>query len=76
MSDEPNLQAGATPRRHTGSAFGRAWGVILILVGAWFFVERTLRIDLPAIPWDDLWPVLLIALGAWIVLRGASRRSA
>lgn len=62
-------------RRRRGSAFGRAWGIALILVGSWFFLERTLRIDLPAIPWDDLWPLLLIGIGAWIVLRGASHRS-
>lgn len=75
MSDETKVPDGTGHRRRSGSGFGRAWGIVLILVGAWFFVERTLRIDLPAIPWDDLWPVALIALGAWIVLRGASRRS-
>lgn len=62
-------------RRRGGEGFRYAWGVILILVGAWFFVERTLRIDLPTIPWDDLWPVFLIGLGVWVVLRGASRRN-
>ncbi len=61
-------------RRGRGDSVRRAWGVVLIAIGSWFFLERTLRIDLPAIPWDDLWPVLLIALGLWVVLRGASRR--
>ena len=75
MSDDTPVQNAARHGRGAGTRIGRAWGVALILVGAWFFVERTLRIDLPAIPWDDLWPVLLIGLGAWIVLRGASRRS-
>lgn len=61
------------PRRG-GQGFRLLLGVIFILVGAWFFVERTLGIDLPRIPWRDLWPVFLIALGAWIAFRGASRR--
>lgn len=74
MTDEqPTAPAPDRPRR--GGGTHRALGIVLILVGAWFFIERTLRIDLPAIPWDDLWPVLLIGLGVWIAFRGTSRRS-
>lgn len=75
MNDQPPIQPPSGPGRRGRDGFRLVWGVALIAVGLWFFLERTLRIDLPAIPWDALWPVLLIGLGAWIVLRGASRRS-
>ena len=48
-------------------------GVILLLIGLWFFATRTLGLDLPRLDWEQLWPVLLIGLGAWIVL-GSARR--
>jgi hypothetical protein len=59
--------------RQDGRAGSIVFGVVLLLVGAWFFAEQTLGLDLPAISWGELWPVILIALGAWIVL-GSLRR--
>jgi len=50
------------------------FGVIVLLVGLWFFASRTLGLDLPDIEWGQLWPLLLIGVGAWIVY-GAMRRS-
>ena len=50
------------------------FGAILIALGAWFFIDRTLGIDLPDFDWGALWPLLLVALGAWILL-GAGRRN-
>lgn len=58
-------------RRDTASV---AWGLILVAVGLWFFLDQTLGLRLPAIPWGDLWPVLLILLGGWILLRASGRR--
>jgi hypothetical protein len=52
------------------------WGVILLAVGGWFFVEQTLGYDLPRIDWGTVWPIVLIVVGGWIVLRAAGRRSA
>jgi hypothetical protein len=54
----------------------RAWGLLLIAIGAWFFAEFTLGLDLPAIPWSDLWPLGLIAIGLFVIVRGMTRRSA
>jgi hypothetical protein len=48
-------------------------GVIILLVGLWFFASRTLELDLPDLDWGRLWPVILIGLGVWIVL-GAFRQ--
>ncbi|MEO5884400.1 MAG: DUF5668 domain-containing protein [Candidatus Limnocylindrales bacterium] len=47
-------------------------GIVLVTVGAWFFAEHTLGLDLPAIRWSQLWPVILIVVGLWVVF--GSRR--
>ncbi|HLX34423.1 MAG TPA: hypothetical protein VKR30_04170 [Candidatus Limnocylindrales bacterium] len=54
---------------------GRLWGLALIAVGLWFFVEVTLGYSLPALDWNLLWPVILIALGLVVVVRGMTRRA-
>jgi len=50
------------------------FGVVLIVVGLWFFAERTLDIALPDVDWGSLWPVLLIGLGIWMLIGAAGRR--
>ena len=50
------------------------FGLIVIAIGLWFFLDRTLGFDLPDIDWGGLWPLILIAIGAWILL-GAGRRN-
>jgi hypothetical protein len=59
-----------------GDASSLVWGVILVAVGGWFFVEQTLGYDLPSIDWNVVWPIVLIVLGGWVVLRAAGRRQA
>jgi len=49
-------------------------GLILLAIGLYYFVDRTLGIDLPGIRWGSLWPVVLILLGLVIVVRALSRR--
>ncbi len=61
--------------RGAGDLLARAWGVVLIAVGSWFFAKTTLGLDLPRIPWSELWPLALIGLGGLIVLRAARRRA-
>ena len=63
------------PARAADTA-GRVWGLIVLLVGLWFFADVTLGLDMPSIPWRDLWPVGLIVIGLAIVVRGMGRRSA
>ena len=48
-------------------------GVGLIVVGLWFFLDRTLGLDLPTIEWRGLWPVVLIVIGGAILLRSLDR---
>lgn len=49
-------------------------GLALVLVGIYYFLDRTLGIPMPPIAWGSLWPVLLIVLGALILLRSMERR--
>ncbi|MCI0345322.1 MAG: hypothetical protein L0221_07740, partial [Chloroflexi bacterium] len=33
----------------------RAWGLIVLAVGIWFFADVTLGYDMPASAWRDVW---------------------
>jgi len=61
--------------KETADVAGRVWGLVLLVVGLWFFADVTLKLDMPAVAWRDLWPVFLILFGGIIVLRGMQRRS-
>jgi cell wall-active antibiotic response 4TMS protein YvqF len=51
------------------------WGGILLVVGIWFFLDRTLGINLPSVNWGDFWPVILIVVGAVVIFQGMRRRT-
>jgi hypothetical protein len=61
------------PRSDPGRSGTILFGVILIVLGLWFFAERTLGIALPHVDWGSLWPVVLIGLGIWMLIGAASR---
>ena len=44
------------------------FGAIILAIGLWFFLERTLGLELPDIRWSQFWPVILIVIGGWLVL--------
>jgi hypothetical protein len=60
---------------HVANTASRAWGLILIAIGAWFFADVTLGYSLPTIAWRDLWPALLVVLGLFIIGRAMMRRA-
>ena len=62
------------PRSDGGRTGAIVFGVVLLLVGLWFFAERTLELPMPDIEWGQLWPLLLIALGGWLVIGSMRRR--
>lgn len=68
IGHDPEVRAGA-------DLFGRLFGLVLVALGAWFFADYTLAMDLPHVRWNELWPIALILLGGLIVLRGAQRRA-
>jgi hypothetical protein len=49
------------------------FGLALIAIGGWFFLERTLGIPLPRIQWNTVWPIVLIVIGAVVLLRSFER---
>lgn len=44
----------------------RIAGIILILVGLFFYAQQFL----PALSWSILWPAILIVIGIYILLKG------
>jgi Domain of unknown function (DUF5668) len=62
-----------SPRRRvdTGTV---VWGLILIVVGGWFFLDQTLGFEMPDVDWGTIWPVILIVIGAAVILQGLGRR--
>ena len=63
----------APPVKDEGSRWPAVvFGVILIVVGLWFFAQHTLGLDLPTIRWGQLWPLLIIGIGL-LILYGARR---
>lgn len=50
-------------------------GLVLIGLGVWFFLDRTLGYDLPRIQWSSVWPIILIVVGGLILLRSIQRRT-
>ena len=69
----PHRPAWRPPPADHGRTASLVFGVIILLVGLWFFASRTLGLDMPDIEWGQLWPLLLIGLGAWIVYRAMRR---
>lgn len=62
------------PQADHGRYASLVFGLIILVIGAWFFAEKTLGFDLPRLDWRQLWPILLIGLGAWIILGSMGRR--
>jgi hypothetical protein len=58
-----------------GDAASRAWGLIILAIGLWFFLDVTLGYSLPSLPWRDIWPAALILIGGAVVVRGLARRA-
>jgi hypothetical protein len=85
MSDPHDPGPGTTPtgdawrQQNRGNRFvdtgAVVWGLILLAVGGWFFLDQTLGWDMPAIDWGDLWPLILIVIGGVVIFQGISRRS-
>jgi hypothetical protein len=73
--EPPPSVAAPPPRaeRDRGRTASVLFGLVILGLGLWFFVEHTLGYQLPRIRWSQIWPVFLIVLGLWVVL-GSMRR--
>lgn len=65
---EPNLYTNPifsmSSSNHNNSQGTIIGGIILILLGVLFLLDRWFNID-----FGDLWPLILIAVGAWLIFR-------
>ena len=66
----------AEQRRSRSDTGAVVWGLILIGVGVWFFLDQTLGLEMPDLDWGAVWPVILIGVGAALILQGVGRRRA
>jgi NADH:ubiquinone oxidoreductase subunit 4 (subunit M) len=63
---------GVHRRRDAG---GLIFGGILLVVGIYYLLQRTLGLDIPDLNWDQIWPVFVILLGGAILYGAWSRRT-
>ena len=63
---EPSAVPPATEGPRYGSIIV---GLVILVVGLWYFADRTLGLELPNLEADQLWPIAVIALGAWLIVR-------
>jgi hypothetical protein len=62
-------------RRDRGPKIGAiVIGLIVLAIGVYYLLDRTLGIAMPRIQWGSIWPIFLIILGALILLRAIRRR--
>jgi hypothetical protein len=63
------------PPADSGRIASLIFGIVLIVIGLWFFATTTLGLSLPRLDWGQLWPILLIGLGLWVLLRSMGRQT-
>jgi hypothetical protein len=51
-----------------------AIGFLILGIGVYYFLDRTIGLTMPRIQWGSLWPILLIVLGGLVLLRSIDRR--
>jgi hypothetical protein len=69
----PLVQPTRREDRDHGRTASILFGLLILGLGVWFFLEHTLGFELPRIRWSQVWPVFLIVIGLWVVL-GSMRR--
>ena len=69
----PPAPAWQPPPADHGRGVSLVFGVIILIIGLWYFATRTLGLDLPDLDWGQFWPVVLIAIGIWVVYRSMRR---
>ena len=63
------------PKQSNANVASIIVGLVILLIGVWYFLDQTLGIRMPRISWGDLWPIFLIILGGVILYRSAVSRS-
>ena len=73
--EPPWIPGQARARDHRPNAAAIVVGLILVGLGAYWFLDQTLGIAMPRISWGGVWPVILIVIGGLILIRSLDRRS-
>lgn len=48
-------------------------GLIILGIGVYYFLQRTLGLSMPDLDWDKVWPLLVIALGVGMLYSAWAR---
>ena len=64
----------SNPRASETSLAGLGFGLMILALGIWYFLDQTLGLEMPRIDWRSAWPVFLIVIGGVLVFRSAGRR--
>ena len=72
LGPSPTVQARRDDPGRTGTI---VFGLILVVVGLWFFADQTLGIEMPRLRISELWPLVLIVIGGWVLLSSMRRGS-
>jgi hypothetical protein len=51
------------------------FGLILVVIGLWFFADQTLGFEMPRLSIGELWPLILIVIGGWVLISSMRRGS-
>ena len=62
-------------RDHRPSIVAIVVGLVLIAIGGYYFLDRTLGLAMPRIHWGSVWPIVLIVVGGLILLRSFRGKS-
>lgn len=76
--DSPPPGAGPSwrpPRDAGGNLASVIFGLVLIAIGAWYFLDHTLDLAMPRIDWSEIWPLAIIVAGAVVLLRSSGKRA-
>ena len=71
----PRDRDGRGARDRRSGTIGIVVGLVMIAIGAYYFLDRTLGIAMPRIQWGSLWPILLIVVGGLIIVRSFQRKA-
>ena len=70
LAPPPTVQSRRGDPGRTGTII---FGLILVVIGLWFFADQTLGLEMPRLRISELWPVVLIVIGGWVLVSSMRR---
>ena len=72
LAPPPTVQMRRDDPGRTGTII---FGLILVVIGLWFFADQTLGFEMPRLSIGELWPLILIVIGGWVLISSMRRGS-